>query len=127
MKLAENFELKEFNCKCGEPVPTEYIKNVTVLAWILQRIRDHINQPLIINSGYRTEEYNRKVGGSNNSYHKTAKAVDFFAPALSSEALYHEIVHLMLSGAIPHIGIGVYKTFVHIDIRGHYVLFNYPF
>lgn len=125
MKLADNFELKEFNCKCGAVVPDEYVKNVIVLAWILQKIRTRISQPIFINSGYRTPAYNKKINGSLGSYHLTASAVDFFAPAMSAQQLYYNIVALMLDGSIPQCGIGIYDNFIHLDIRGNYNLFKY--
>lgn len=44
---------------------------------LLQVIRDSWNAPLIISSGYRCKELNKKVGGASNSDHVYGAAVDF--------------------------------------------------
>lgn len=46
----------------------------------LQRIRDLLGVPIIISSGYRSPEVNRRVGGSASSQHMSGLAVDFTAP-----------------------------------------------
>lgn len=67
MRLTENFILEEFNCKDGTKVPKEYINNVLRLAQELQKLRAYIKEPIIIISGYRTKEYNIRVGGKIQS------------------------------------------------------------
>lgn len=46
---------------------------------ILQPIRDQLGKPLIINSGYRSKEVNKLVGGAKNSYHLKGMAADIHA------------------------------------------------
>ena len=41
-------------------------------------IRDHFGKPLIITSGVRCINYNKKVGGVVNSMHIKNKAADFY-------------------------------------------------
>ena len=68
MKLTENFQLEEFNCKDGTPVPEKFYPNVTELAQNLQVLRNHIGESLIVSgSGYRTKSHNKKVGGAPKS------------------------------------------------------------
>ena len=43
----------------------------------LDLVRAHIDKPIHINSGYRCEELNKKVGGTENSYHMKGLAADF--------------------------------------------------
>lgn len=43
----------------------------------LDLVRAHIDKPIYINSGYRCEELNKEVGGSENSYHMKGLAADF--------------------------------------------------
>lgn len=44
---------------------------------ILEPIRDHFGSPLIIHSGYRCDELNKAIGGSQNSQHRHFQAADF--------------------------------------------------
>ena len=62
MKLEENFSLHEFRCKDGTDVPEDLIENVKKLAKNLQILRNHIQRPITIMSGYRTPDYNNKCG-----------------------------------------------------------------
>lgn len=43
----------------------------------LQPIRNLLNKPMIITSGYRNDKVNKLVNGANNSQHKKGQAVDF--------------------------------------------------
>ena len=36
---------------------------------MLDLVRAHIDKPIFINSGYRSKELNKAVGGAENSYH----------------------------------------------------------
>ena len=58
MQLTENFHLHEFACNDGTPVPEELLPNVRKLAEQLQVLRDHLKEPININSAYRHKAYN---------------------------------------------------------------------
>ena len=119
MKLTENFFLHEFDCSDGSPVPDHLMINVMDLAEQLQLIRDYINEPLHINSGYRTKEYNDSLpNASPNSQHLLAKAADLRAETVEPEQLYRIITAMIHAGKLKQGGVGLYKTFVHYDIRG---------
>lgn len=119
MRLTKNFELKEFSCKDGTNVPDELMENCIELAENLQKIRDYFGRPLIINSAYRTESHNKKVGGVSNSQHLKCKAADIKIKGVSIKELSNAIFTLIERGEIKQGGVGVYKTFVHYDIRGN--------
>lgn len=59
----------------------------------LDEIRDCVGRPLLVNSGYRTKSYNRKVGGAENSLHLIGCAVDI-------HCVSHIIRYDLVSGAI---------------------------
>ncbi|MCC7289911.1 DUF882 domain-containing protein [bacterium] len=118
MFLTKNFTLEEFTCKDGTPVPAELIDNVKELAENLQVLRDFLDQPVHILSGYRTEEHNKKVKGKNKSQHLLAKAADITTKTHSPRQLAAIIEHLIMAGKMEQGGLGVYKGFVHYDIRG---------
>ena len=117
MQLTKNFNLAEFACKDGTPVPDKYIANVTKLAENLQLLRDHLNEPLHINSAYRTPEHNKKVGGKPASQHLTASAADITCKSKSPKQLAAIIEKLIKDGVLKFGGMGIYPGFVHVDIR----------
>ena len=77
----------------------------------LQMARDIVGKPLHINSGYRSPEYNKQVGGVPNSYHTQGMAFDI---SLRNIDRYELVAALRKAGFT---GIGHYPTFVHADIR----------
>ena len=68
MKLTKNFNLSEFTCKCGNcEIPPDVLGNIKILAEQLQIIRNRLNKPIKINSGYRCKYHNDiTVKGSKN-------------------------------------------------------------
>lgn len=119
MKLTKNFNRKEFDSKDGVEVPKQYFSNLQKLANNLQIIRDYLGVPIsITGSGYRTPSHNKKVGGAKNSQHLTASAADINAKGLTPKQLYNTIEDLISKGKIVQGGLGLYKNFVHYDIRG---------
>lgn len=118
MGLTENFTLEEFMCKDGTPVPEEYMCNVRELATNIQVLRDYIGEPLHVNSGYRTPEYNKKVGGKPKSQHLLAKASDLTTKNKTPKQLHAIIEKLISEKKMKQGGLGLYKGFVHYDIRG---------
>lgn len=108
-KLSTNFKVKEFACTDGsDPIFID-----SDLVNILQKIRNHFGKSVTITSAYRTPGKNKACGGTTYSQHLYGKAADIkvngVAPA--KVAAYAEKL-LPNSG-----GIGIYKTFTHIDCR----------
>ena len=118
MKLQQNFSLHEFRCKDGTDVPEDLMENVEKLAKNLQVLRDHIQKPIIIISGYRTPEYNKKCGGVKRSQHLLAKAADIIVKDMTSLEVRDVIIQLIKEGKMDPGGVGIYPTFTHYDVRG---------
>lgn len=116
-QLTENFHLREFKCKDGTEVPEDFICNVQDLARNLQVLRDYLGEPIHLNSGYRTKEYNRKVGGKPQSMHLVAKAADITVKSKTPRQLAAVIEKLIAEKKMKQGGLGVYPGFVHYDIR----------
>ena len=78
--LSEHFVLGEFTrSKYPEVynIPShEAIANLKRLCEWLEVLRNKIGHPIVINSGYRSPQLNRKVGGAPTSNHLTGCAVD---------------------------------------------------
>ena len=99
--------MREFECKNG----THTVKLDSLLLYKLQKLRDTTERPIIVTSGYRTKEYNKKVGGSPKSQHMLGKAVDIKINGLTPDEI------AIKAEKIGFGGIGIYKTFVHLDVR----------
>ena len=117
-KLTKNFSLKEFRCKDGTDVPDEYMDNVQELADNLQVLRDHLGKSIRVISGYRSPKYNRKIDGARRSQHLTASGADIKIKGLLPLEIKVIILDLIREGKMKEGGIGVYKGFLHYDIRG---------
>ena len=120
MRLTENFNLREFRSKDGAETPEEFIPNIAKLAENLQVIRDEIKCPLHINSAYRSPSHNKSIGGVKNSQHLLGKAADLTSRNHSPKELYCIISNLIDTGKVSIKGMGLYKSFVHVDIRADY-------
>ncbi len=108
INLAQNFRLAEFQCRhCG------VVKIDPELVRRLQKMRDEIGQPLIINSGYRCETHNRAIGGAKDSQHLYGRAADVSCPSIQVGRL-----HTIAEKYFPDGGVGKYAGFVHVDTRG---------
>ena len=108
-KLSTNFKVKEFACTDGsDPIFID-----SDLVNILQKIRNHFGKSVTITSAYRTPTKNKAVGGTLYSQHLYGKAADIKIKNVAPKtvAAYAEKL-LPKSG-----GIGIYKTFTHIDVR----------
>ena len=117
-KLTKNFGLQEFNSKCGRDIPNEILPNIIELAKNLQVLRDEVNKPISITSGYRSPEHNAKVKGAKNSQHIKGTAADIKVKGMTPKEVALVIEGLIEQGKIKEGGIGIYRTWVHYDIRG---------
>ena len=111
-----HFKLSEFKCKDGTAVPAKYYGHCQKLMNLLEEIREACgDRPITINSGYRTESYNKKVDGAKQSQHLYAAAADIKVSGKSASEVYKLCDRLVGSRG----GVGKYSTFTHVDVRGH--------
>lgn len=99
MRLTKNFILSEFTTSQvaerfgynNEP-EDKVIDNLKLLCVnVLQPLRDKINAPIFINSGYRSYLVNAAVGGRFNSQHLEGKAADFIVPSMDLADMFNLI------------------------------------
>ena len=102
MRLSEHFSLREL-CKTRtgiENVPNEeQVNNLRRLCRWLERLRKRWNDlygegddPIIINSGFRSPEVNKAVGGVATSNHLTGCAVDIRCIGMEQALRYAAIL-----------------------------------
>lgn len=108
-KLSEHFKVKEFYCHDG----SDPIFISAMLVKILEKIRQHFNKPVNINSGYRTVPHNQKNGGATYSQHLYGTAADISIKGVTPRQIKEYAETLMPDWG----GIGVYTSFTHIDVR----------
>lgn len=60
----------------NNPTNPEIIDNINYTMERLDEIREKYGKPIIITSGYRCQELNKKVGGKSNSFHLKGLAAD---------------------------------------------------
>ncbi|MCG8540811.1 MAG: D-Ala-D-Ala carboxypeptidase family metallohydrolase [Clostridia bacterium] len=111
IKLSQNFHIKEFVCKEGKGE----VLIAEGLIEKLQALRNYLNRPIIITSGYRSPAYNKKIKGSPKSQHIHGRAVDIKVPGVAAEDVGRASIKLGFKG------IGIYDTFTHLDIRENLV------
>ena len=108
-KVGQHFKVREFACKDGSQV----VFIDSYLVSILDILRNQIEKPVYINSGYRTPEWNKKCNGAKYSYHMRGMAADIRVEGMTAKQLANK-----LNAIIPaKCGIIVYKSWVHFDVR----------
>jgi zinc D-Ala-D-Ala carboxypeptidase len=76
----------------------------------LEKAREIANIPFIINSGWRSKETNKRVGGTPNSSHLKGVAADIKCIDSSSREV---IIRSCILAGFSRIGVA--KTFIHVD------------
>ena len=116
--FAPNFTFDEFDCNDGTKVPLNLYPNLIKVARNMQVLRDYVGKPIRVNSGYRTEDYNKKIGGVKNSFHKKALACDFSIEGYTPQQVKIVVEKLIKEGKMTEGGLGTYGTFTHYDAQG---------
>jgi zinc D-Ala-D-Ala carboxypeptidase len=95
MNLTKNFTLEEMTKSETalrydiDNTPNEQeISAMKLLAEkVLQPVRDHFGKGVKVNSGFRNQDVNQKVGGSRNSDHTRGQACDIEIPGIPNAEL----------------------------------------
>lgn len=99
MKVGKYFSLEEFlvsqnAARAGiKNIPTtEAIENIKKLCeFTLDPLREAIQVPIIVTSGYRSPQVNKLVRGAKNSQHLEGKAADIIIPGWTIEHVVMKI------------------------------------
>lgn len=111
-KVSKHFRVREFASKDG----ADKVLIDDDLVKLLENIREAAGgKAVTINSGYRSPEHNAAVGGVSNSQHVKGTAADIVV-AGTDPLTVGQIAEYYLNTKG---GIGVYKSFTHVDTRAN--------
>lgn len=108
-EIGQHFKVKEFACRDGSQVV--FIDDCLIS--ILDILRNQVGKPVIITSGYRTPEWNKKREGAKYSYHMRGMAADIRVNGMSAKELANKLNEIVPDEC----GIIVYSNWVHFDVR----------
>ena len=101
------FKLKEFDSPdapgSGKHMNEEFLH-------MLDAARKIYGKPMHVNSGYRTEAHNKKVGGVSSSSHLKGLAADISCKSLNDR---FNMIQAFLKSGFKRIGVA--GSFIHID------------
>ena len=99
MTLTKNFTLKELtktNTGISNLITDLEIDNLTRLCQrVLQPARDEYGSAIMVNSGYRSQQVNKAVGGVSTSQHTRGEAADITAGSREENKKLFEILKTM--------------------------------
>jgi hypothetical protein len=104
MKLSANFSLDEFLVSQtatrhgidNNPGPEEIDNLRKLCEGVLQPLRDAVDRPIWINSGYRSPSLNSLIGGSLTSAHMQGNAADIRVSGMQPYDVCNAIINLEL-------------------------------
>ena len=109
MYVSKYFKPGEFSCKCGYG-----LNEVSeLLLKELDAIRAHFGVSVTVTSGRRCTAHNEAVGGARGSQHVLGTAADIRVQGKKPKEVFEYLNTTYKS----RYGIGLYKTFVHFDVR----------
>lgn len=101
----------------------EYLVDIRTLGLcsrVLNYIRHQVGFPISVNSGYRSTDVNRAVGGAVHSHHLCGRAFDI-RPSSKSKVRYEQLLDVLQSASLSEFFDEVIpyadKGFVHISIN----------
>ena len=99
----------------GTP-PLELLENAYKLVGVLEWLRERNGtSSVLVNSWYRDPRYNAAIGGVANSMHLTCGAAD----VVKKGSIPSEVADMLERHPDAKLlGIGRYKSFTHVDVRG---------
>ena len=87
---------------------------LNLIFYCLQPLRDKLNQPIIITSGFRNSKINKLVKGKSNSQHLKGQAVDFIVRGMT----INQIIEFIRNSKIEFDQlINEYDRWVHISFN----------
>ena len=122
-RLSKNFVVEEFDCHDGTKVMKRDYNGLEYLCrQFLEPLRKKYGR-VTINSGFRTVSWNRKVGGASKSFHVYTihdgndQAADIKCAKGGPRDWHRTLNWIRNKKRNGRGGLGLYSTFVHVDLR----------
>lgn len=106
--IGEHFVLVEMASRDG----ADRVLVHDALVDLLNRLREHFDKPVTINSGYRSPSHNKRIGGASQSRHVFGLAADVTVSGVAPDKVA-DWIESQNPG-----GLGRYKNFTHVDTQG---------
>lgn len=99
MNLSEHFTKEEFQHsdkadECGivnEMDVAQMTAAIVLCETVLEPLREHLDRPIHISSGFRCPKLNMRVGGAATSQHTKGQAVDITVPGTAPQEVFDVI------------------------------------
>ena len=105
----KHFKIEEFDCPTEEGSAEKNMCKDFIST--LNAVRHSAGVPMVITSGYRTEEHNKSIKGAKKSSHLIGVAADI---SCTNSVDRLKIVEAALKHKVRRIGIA--DTFIHLDV-----------
>jgi uncharacterized protein YcbK (DUF882 family) len=122
-RLSKHFVVEEFDCRDGTKVMQRDYNGLEYLCrTYLEPLRKKYG-PVHVNSGFRTAAYNARIGGASRSEHiytmhdGNDQAADITCRKGGPRDWHRTANAIRARKRNGRGGLGLYSTFVHIDIR----------
>lgn len=121
MRISKNFTMDEFNVSSSYPELAKGIPInirpaiIALVTHVLQPICDKTGWTCKINSGYRSPELNKAVGGVTTSQHVKGEASDCVFKSNGSNVAIIDVLKIATSLNLPFDQMIAYPAFVHFS------------
>ncbi len=90
--LIDNYSTIKLNTTSLNSNDLVLFKLLSLCTKLLQPLRDSLNKPVTITSGYRCQELNQAIGGALKSQHCKGEAVDITVKGYDTKELFNFII-----------------------------------
>lgn len=123
MNISKHFTLKEMTMSptairlgIDNSPSLSVIENLTALSLnVLEPLREYMDEPIRVSSGYRSVELNKKIGGSKISQHCLGQAVDLICLSGNSKMFYFIMNNLEFDQLIWEFGSDTEPDWIHVS------------
>lgn len=117
--LSDHFKVREFASKSGTKIYSDTVKVHNKLIIILESLFAELScSKIIVNSGYRTPDHDKAVGGDGSGQHTLGRAADIVCYDKDNKIIPAKKVCCTLEDIGGIYGIGyISATAVHVDTR----------